>query len=504
MLEELQLSQQSVKSDISAVQQSVKSDISAVQQDISAVQQSVKSDISAVQQSVNDLRKPLITPPSETTLGRTAYEQLQRERQWLPIDHQGEAVLTDNEQEEVRVLTNERAVVNFLTPKMEAIIKESSQRLGLPLVLVNSERHPWVHGAQDFREAEMLKPDQFVAHAACWAKRQNTEIPDNFKSGVLAHWDLRDCLFAVIEWKKSATDGGYKALGQGIRYAECIAHTTTKEEAELVDVVALQSTRLVVADRNGFKLVNCIGGRAVSCRYSGWKEAGSKEALIDFVTGVERPWPRILESVCQSLDIEHISEFLGRGADARAFKVTKGGMDLVVKVSRGERSASLLQLEHKIMTEHRILLQATGSTVCIVEDTGSDFYIPQDRNFAALLIHPSGEPLPMRRKAILSAINGLRSLAKQGIRHGDARHANVIWWKGSQEKALWIDFRQMSIVGSDNQKDSFQSDVMSFVDSFEKMRGRDEDVLRNQAGEYFESPCDQGGTLVESFSTLWS
>ncbi len=93
-------------------------------------------------------------------------------------------------------------------------------------------------------------------------------------------------------------------------------------------------------------------------------------------------------------------------------------------------------------------------------------------------------------------LHGLLKLSKNGLSHGDARPANVVWIE-SEERALWTDLHSLDLVRAGDEEEDFLKDVEQFllllpgvtVDA-EELRAAAAAVLRVQDPEPDLSPFE--------------
>jgi hypothetical protein len=402
----------------------------------------------AVRQELRALSGASLSSPAPATIGKSAHDDLMSLGRWAHVSGSSDAVLTPEECEEVKTaaFSNESELVRWFTPRLQSVVTQAADITGFPLVLVNTERHPWVvdphHGAPS-------KPDLLVVHPALytWNKTQaDTEKYDgvDFLFGQLADWDLRDSLAAVIEWKVDPGANDFRGLGEVVEYARRLAHPPGADGVTPLDKEAIRWSRFMVADRKKFQLVTFRAGQADSCVYGEWGDSGSRDALVGFLGGpsaAERPWLAALEKLCCEFDVAPVASaesqpcFLGRGACGRVFRVCsrKNTAEVfALKLALGDSGCTSLSAEVAAAVAVNAVAAALPLAAVIRHHTDPD------RRFAGLLVQPVGTALPRTKIATKSALLALRQLAQAGLRHGDARFPNAVW---TGDAAVWIDLR---------------------------------------------------------------
>jgi hypothetical protein len=431
-------------------------------------------------------RDPQSTPTA-STVGKRQYEALCSTGKWNALRGQGEQVLTDEELSQAKIIREESELVKWFTPHLKKLVDAASLAIASPLVLVNTERHAWV---EDPHRGALSKPDMLIAHPAF--VRSNLTDGDakyngeGFIFGQCAHWDLRDAIEAIVEWKVDMGANDFSALGEGIDYARRIMHHMAEDEVPL-DKARLGITRLLLADRKGFQLVSCRNGGASECVVGGWSDPGSRDAVVRFLgdSGQKRTWVNAIQGLSQHLSLTVTTPandtccFLGRGSCGRVFQFSSDGnpTKLALKVALGDIACSQIHEEKTKFETFLTQLKQAGKYVV----TLSSYHVSGEREYAGILLHPVGTQLPRTQDAIIDAIKGLKSLATAGLCHGDARLPNVMWVNGNY--ATWFDFRTMSTTRSP--EDTFIKDVTTFVESFRVQV--DMPLVQDQAKLYFEN-----------------
>jgi hypothetical protein len=463
---------------------------------------------------IQELKSPTAASPSTSALGRQQFDILNAAGSWKRMDRQGTAILTSELAGHLIDIKTEAEVVRWFTPYMKEIVACASLIIKSPLALVNTERHAWVEDKHFMGRPSA--PDMLVTHPAFFRFiRTNADIqtnahgpnPNGFLFGKLAHWDLRDAIEVIVEWKLDIGQNDFSGLGEGIEYARRIMHIANEDRHCPLDESKVSITRVIIADRKGFQLVVCMGGCACECVVGKWSDTGSKDTLIEFIAAKQdRKSVNAIDQLCKKFSCEVVTPtqesrcFLGRGSTGRVFRVSRvqqkgsGSQQFALKVALGELGCSRIRDEVDNFTK---LFDTLNELSCVVTMVSS--HIESNKAFAGLLLGPVGEELPRTKHAILAAIDGLKQLAMKGLYHGDARLPNVVWLNN---KALWLDFRTMIHV-SLQPGDSFIADVKMFVESFHVSVNME--VIEKEAKKYFTGVSSSfNSTSDDCISSMWS
>jgi len=409
--------------------------------------------------------------PTPSTVGKQAYEFLDRAGRWTRISEIGPSVITADQSHEVKsaivdqtLQNKETKLIHWFTPHLLRLVELAGQRVGTKMLLVNSERHPWV---LDPHLGAASKPDLWCAHPGFWKEKKsegdNYHDGQGFRFGVLAEWVCRDCVECVWEWKVQMGNDDFSALGEGIEYCKRLSHVNGSSPSTLNEARA-RDTRVVACDWKQFYLVRCRDGVPIECKVGSWAGPGSQEAVVNFLAAnVDRQWTSSIDRLCTKfgvvLDASHPC-FLGCGAIGRVFKVTtSSGTEAALKVAVGSRGCDALVAEAKAYE----CTDQTGETTTRLLQHYCD---RGGTGFAGLLVTPVGQKLPRTREAITSALQGLKRLSESGFKHGDARSDNVFWDAG-RERAVWTDLRTLSLVEHVDRENAFQEDVVYFARSMD-------------------------------------
>jgi hypothetical protein len=407
--------------------------------------------------------------PSAATIGEKHFRALSAQKNWIKLQGHGPAVLLQHQQEELSGSHNESSVICYLTPHLQAMVKEAAVGLERPLRLVNSERHAWLQTSGDSKA-----PDMFIAHPAVHelVKTEGDKDYDgsNFLFGKPGGWDLRDIMeVPIIEAKRAIGPQDFEGLGEVINYVSCLC--AFKGEDAPVDKERILSTKCMLIASNGFWLIKFEASIPIHCLYGTWVDAGSRQAIVDFIQymkpDIDRLWENAIDNLVDQFEVtlaepeyqKKPSCFLGRGADGRVFRVCdSNGQEYAMKCVASKDRFSRVREEWFAYDKVQKRLDLSNSAAKLCKS-----YFDEGNKFAGLLYQPVGEPLPKTKYAMKSAIEGLKLLCAAGVRHDDTRLPNVIW---VEKKAFWIDFRSAFPTDSKLQgQESFVQSVMVLAES---------------------------------------
>jgi len=447
--------------------------------------------------------------PTPSTLGKEQHETMVRTNRWKRLDGSGDAVLSDDQVSALPSSTcTEAELIQGFTPHLSKLVQQASVKIGSPLVLVNSERHAWVKDPSPVGAPS--KPDMFMCHPAFFEpnKTESDSKHDgqDFLFGACAHWDLRDCIDVIVEWKCRIGQDDFSALGEGVEYARRISHMVQSRGVPLDEPMVLV-TRLILADRTTFYLVLCQNGNATECLWGEWTQCGSVAAIVDFISegASQTRWVSALSSLCTEFGVEFVNPsqgkpcFLGRGSCGRVFRVKKpdDNVEFALKVVLDDAYCSKLAEEASKYHAHKKNLDSLECFVSIIAHHASS-----NRTFAGLLVGHVGIQCKRTMKDIVAAVQALRKLAQAGFRHGDARLPNVVM---QGEKAVWLDLRTLDIVKETSVKakiEAFRMDLNTFVESIDASGKVSSDTLGQQVDSFFDSG-DPNHSLIRQMSALW-
>jgi hypothetical protein len=399
----------------------------------------------------------------------------------------------------------ERQIVQLLTPSLQDIVQEASVVVGYKLVLVNCEKHEWVVDTD--KHASNTGPDLLVAPPAFfkWNESEDDEKHggDGFVFGEPSEWHLRDSLQGLVEIKKKIEKA---TVGQIM----CVADRCSRQSPSgaRIDEKRIRVNFFLLGDTTEFYLMECLGKEAVHCTFGEWTDAGSREAVVNFLAQkpLHNSWLHAITELCDAFSVTIVEPtrqdrcFLGLGADGRAFQVQSvEGERYALKVTLGDSRCSNIFEEYQKYIIFKDILVKSGSFVSLV-----GHHVDDNRQFAGLMIKPVGEPLRTTKKHIMSALSSLKALTGAGLKHGDARVQNVVWVT-SMGKAVWLDLRSASAYKTCDPAEVFAHDVASFVASLQMTL--EEERVEAAAKQFYCEPnrLKEKDTLLYSLlRPLWS
>lgn len=463
--------------------------------------------------------------PSFATVGMREKKVLKDMDAIKPVSGEGLAVLTDEDYAalQAKELT-ESEVIKYFTPVLRPLVEAAAGRTGYNLILVNSERHPWV---EDPHGGEASKPDMIVLDAALFAASvspvDKAHAEDGFYFGKLANFDLCDSISVTLEWKIDMGTDAHVAFGEGLEYARRmhspsrIVGTSCEEDR--------QCQHVMLADKKGFVLSVVKYNRAISYVYGQWCAPGSRDAIVSFFA-CNKKWLDAIRDACLKLAVSPVvpaamkladdatrmngqSAFLGRGATGRVFLV-RGESDIgdnvtslfALKVALGRDGCSRLLSE----SARSKAISGMGELAAVIPRLVAEFECPRSE-YAALLFQPVGARIgpPFTKYKIEGALIALRELGNRGVHHGDARWPNVLWVGDDKSgRSVWTDL-QTATVNYDRSMwlDLFVVDVLSFRSSFKLWEdGDDETAVRTAADAFFDNKDALDG-LSALFLKAW-
>jgi len=327
----------------------------------------------------------------------------------------GAAVLTDEEANHLRTLAPEKELVQYLTPKLVALIPTECLQ-----VLVNSETHAWIETGLEpkfFR-----KPDLFVVLSSFWASRGGEERRSD--EGVLASWKLRDGVAVLMEAKLTKL---HDVIGQIVTGMQHLC----KNEGYLWKRfgIALMSKE--------FYVLEFCGDRVYRIEKCAWNGRGGKEVLKKALSHMTF-WSTAATKICDSLGLVLVGDgkgFLGMGAFGRVVKCMrqKDQKMVALKMFLGEeKHAQQLEIEFAGLFQARRVCEyviEVGDIAKIGQIEGLFFC-----GYTMELGEDIDVSSPKVRRACLEA---LMQIHLCGWCHGDARAANVVKMKQGYK---FIDF----------------------------------------------------------------
>ncbi len=316
----------------------------------------------------------------------------------------GAAVLTDEEANHLHTLTPEKELIQYLTPKLVALIPtECSQ------VLVNSETHAWIETGlekQFFR-----KPDLFLVLSSFWASSGGEQRRTD--EGVLASWKLRDGVAVLMEAKLAKKNEVIGQIVTGMHHVCKNEGYTWKRFG-----IALMSKE--------FYVLEFCGDKVYKIEKCAWNGKGGEEILRKALSHTTF-WSTAATKICDSLGLVLVGDgkgFLGMGAFGRVVKCMrqKDQKMVALKMVLGEeKDAQQLEREYSGLAQARRVCEYVIEVADIAKlgQIGGLFFcgytmeLGEDIDFFS----------PKVRRACLEA---LMQMHVCGWCHGDARASNVV------------------------------------------------------------------------------
>jgi len=225
---------------------------------------------------------------------------------------------------------------------------------------------------------------------------------------------------------------------------------------------------------------------------------------------LDRVWTKELEVVRQLAKVElHLPEpgsgfacVLGSGRRGRVFRaLDEEGRSVALKLALDPAGRDAINSEKNAYDGYANELRSAQATTTMIRS------VVNSTRSAGLVISPIGVPLPLTLVAITSALHGLIKLSKNGLCHGDARPANVVWIE-SEKRALWTDLHSLDLVRAGDEEEDFLKDVEKFLLSLpgvtvdaEDLRTAAAVVLRVQDPEPDLSPFESILKVFDKKST---
>ena len=327
-----------------------------------------------------------------------------------------------------------------------------------PLVLVNSERTPWLDALPAPLPADQLKrPDLFSTWAPFWSGRQD---PERGAVGRLAARALQldGCVHEFYEAKRGDGELTPADFGQLVDY-----HSRVRG-----------AVRGVLFNARVFWLYESMRASPISLIKSEWGARGSRAALRAFFDAAsEPPLVPLLRSVCGTLGVvprritasgaepaagdgaAKSSAFLGAGGSARVFCVARlaagDAAELhALKVSTSNSRADLTyEFDTLVRAAERgapVVPVVADSLAWFVDDVGvyrGGGFLLRDVCTRAVLDSPA---------RCAAAFAALRALHAAGFVHGDARLPNLLLnrGRGADADLVWIDLREATAGSLEN------------------------------------------------------
>jgi len=482
----------------------IKEQLTKTQQEVVKTQQEV---VKTEERIIEKLTTKEKLSEKLSTIGARQLEIMAERKTLVKFQGTGRAVMekgSDLHKALCKDKCSERQIVQLLTPSLQGIVQDVSKLVGYKLVLVNCEEHEWV--VDPDKHASDIGPDLFVTHPAFFVWNEGDDDKkyggEGFVFGKPSNFHLRDSLQGLVEIKKKL---GNSTVGQIMRIADRCSRTSSSGAP--IDEKRIRVNFFLLGDTSQFHLVECLGKEAVKCTFGEWTDPGSREAVIHFLSqrALENSWVHAITKLCSTFSVTIVEPtqqdrcFLGLGADGRVFQVqSEKGECYALKVALGDSKCSHLEAEYQKYIKFREPLERSKSFVSCW-----GHHVDDKRHFAGLMIMPVGQPLEMKMKHILSALNSLKALTEAGLKHGDARVQNVVWVMG-MGKAVWLDLRWASAHNGCDQAGVFAEDVTSFVDSL--IESSDKQLVASAAKEFYNVGKDSQKytRLYSLLQPLWS
>jgi hypothetical protein len=340
------------------------------------------------------------------------------------------------------------------------------------LVIVNSEdHHPWVETA-----GAKQKPDLFAILSWMYERRiPNRDrglVPVDYRYGVMADWQLRDCVHA-LDCKLEYSN---EALG------ELIIHMQHLNFAPHVPI------RGMLFSRTGFWLIECQGNELLSRLQGKWIQPGSVNCIRQYFK--PSVWNQSQE-LCQFLRVKvadplHnrsdllITAFLGAGGNGRVLKVVPQDVDLSICVAADLIALKVVKTDKKHILESELqsLKAHADSCMCnilarprsgIVTTSGLCGFLLSPVGICSVTREMIRTKAPRLRKPFLFQIGDslvqLHIHLNGAIIHGDARISNLIVSADESAHLFWVDLMQTRVADDSDSSASFEHDVKDLVTS---------------------------------------
>ena len=366
----------------------------------------------------------------------------------------GPPVLDTAQAETAMSFTKEVDLVHFLTPVLwdlrglgEASDFSGDSREPCPLILVNSEVHPWLDSYVDQFPARSLlrKPVLFMTWQPFFQPRERVDFVANqhrFFYGVLADRSLQGCVRELYAAKLKLTSTAFGELvewHQLVREGPCCGMLFGARE---------------------FWLYKSVYGHPITLVKADWTTPGSQQLVRDFFEDDSAPDPplvTLLDHLQRKLGVRCVTRnaFLGSGATAVVFAVEKvpvsGGCDATMAHSSAPVLFALKATVHpdaspgRMYDEYKKLGEAAARGAPVVAPVRNSFVIMEGVGAGYLLTSVGRPLLPVSGVLPLSQVqpvfSALVALHRTGFSHGDATLSNILLvGDGSDSSMMWIDF----------------------------------------------------------------
>jgi len=401
---------------------------------------SIETKVAAIDDKVARRIDAALAPPEESS-GTLAAQAANLESTLAIVEKvaggSGPGVLSAEEHAALATKPNEAAVVEFMTPYLQALCLPHVDEMPplCPPVLVNSETHKWLVQPGEAAAANRqlhLKPDSFLS----WWPFIKEEPPSE---GVLASVKLQKagCVSGLLEAKVEPLTLTWR--GKLYLYHRCLMESAC--------------CRSILFNKDEFYLYRTEFSRPVALIRSEWTSPGSAAEIRAFFAG-ERPPALVLHmrALLESLAAKPIRHegrcHLGSGSYAHVFRVTTGDSDAsralkvsVFKVdSSGGTSAAMALFDNEFAG--MVAAAAAGAPVVRPVATslrllrlGADVTVASGGGY---LMDEVGSPFSaVLLRDFRDVFQALAALHTRRVIHGDARPANAVRCANNELK--WVD-----------------------------------------------------------------
>lgn len=382
----------------------------------------------------------------------------------------GPPVLDTAQAADAQACSTEAELVRFITPVLWSLRGLGSladyagdTRLPCPLLLANSESHPWLDDfTRPFPSPKLLcKPDLFMTYWPFFQPRLRTDAVAG---------DFRYC-YGVLADRSLQLAGGVREL-----YAAKLKLTNTAFGELVVWHQLLQDgpCRGMLFGSSGFWLYKSVNGLPVQLIKSSWTTPGSQglvQTFFELDAGSPPKLVQLLDFTLRTLGVRCVSScdaFLGCGSTAVVMAVQPVpvvGSDDGARASAASSSdvpvaaaASFAPLALKVVVgtppgrlhdEFTTLAAAAKAGAPVIAPVPQSFVI-MDGIGAGFLLAEVGRPitsgkLSLHRRLIPLVFSALLALHRTGFCHGDATLMNLLTLTGNgcsvtESSLRWIDF----------------------------------------------------------------
>jgi hypothetical protein len=328
----------------------------------------------------------------------------------------------------------EAGVVAAMTAHLRRLCLPSaattSPRDPFRLVLVNSERVPWLFQPSSPARIDLRqKPDLFLSWAPFVEYRDGDET-----LGGLGGYRLQQlgCVAALFEAKRGGLTESH--FGELCGYHACIPHG---------------ACRGMLFGPAAFQLYMTVNAHPYSLIRGRWDTPGAEEAIRSFFAGVQEPsLLLLLRALARLLRVQpaHVDGrcYLGSGAAGHVFTVGDPRRPHALKVVPTSDPAA-------VATEFALLTEAAKRGAPVVRPApGSlhtDVTAAEGVTGSGYLLESVGRPFAIDTLArCTSAFESLAACHRASVVHGDARLPNLLAL-GPAGAPAWIDLRTCPVLG---------------------------------------------------------